>query len=223
MKLVITLGGSILTKELSKQNFEKYANVLKEIKRKCERLIVVCGGGRICREYQNVAKEFNCSLSFIDRIGIIATHLNAMLLISALGEDAHQNVVRRIEEIENIPKDRIVVCGGNEPGHSTDFDSALFAEAIKADLLIKATDVNGVYSEDPRKNENAKKIDKLTYEEFKSILLKNEQEPGKYRLFDLSALKIVERSKIKLIIINGEDEKEILRAVEGNHNGSEIF
>lgn len=222
MKVVLILGGSLLTKELNKKNFEKYARVLRKIKEKCERLIVICGGGKVCREYQNVAKSFNPSLTFLDRIGIVATHLNALTLISALGEDAYQNVVENIEEIENIPKEKIIVCGGIEPGHSTDFDGALFAEAVKADLLIKATNVDGVYTSDPRTDKNAKKIRKLSYKEFESIILKNKQEPGKYDLFDLSALKIVERSRIKLIILNGEDEKEILRGIEGNHKGSEI-
>ncbi len=222
MKVVITLGGSLLTKELTKENFEKYARVLKKIKEKCERVVVVCGGGKICRDYQNVAKSFNSSLTLLDRIGIVATHLNALTLISALGELAYQNVVRSVEEIENIPKEKIIVCGGNEPGHSTDFDAALFAEAIKADFLIKATNVDGVYSDDPKIEKNARKIERLSYEEFEKILLKNKQEPGKYSLFDLSALKIVERSRIKVIILNGENEEEILNGIEGKHKGSEI-
>jgi len=222
MKVVVTIGGSLLTKELTKENFEKYAKILRKIKERCERLVVVCGGGKVCREYQNVAKNFNPPLAFLDRIGIVATHLNALTLISALGEAAYQNVVKSIEEIENIPKEKIIVCGGNEPGHSTDFDAALFAEAIKADVLIKATNVDGVYSADPRIEKSARKIEKLGYEEFEKILLKNKQEPGKYSLFDLSALKIVERSRIKVIILNGEDEEEILRGIEGKHKGSEI-
>ena len=222
MKVVITLGGSLLTKELSSENFRKYAEVLLKIKEKVERLIVVCGGGKTAREYMKIAREFNPSLTFLDRIGVVATHLNALALISALGEKAHQKVVRSVEEIENIPKEKIIVCGGNEPGHSTDFDAVLFAEAIRADLLIKATNIDGVYSSDPRKDLNAKKFEKLSYEEFEKIILKNKQEPGKYSLFDLSAIKIIERSKIKLIVINGEDPEEIIRAIEGKHRGTEI-
>ena len=222
MKVVITLGGSLLTKELSSENFRKYAEVLLKIKEKVERLIVVCGGGKTARKYMKIAKGFNPTLTFLDRIGIVATHLNALALISALGEKAYQKVVRSVEEIENIPKEKIIVCGGNEPGHSTDFDAALFAEAIRADLLIKATNVDGVYSSDPRKDPNAKKFEKLSYEDFEKIILKNKQEPGKYSLFDLSAIKIVERSKIKLIVINGEDSEEIIRAIEGKHRGTEI-
>ncbi len=89
-------------------------------------------------------------------------------------------------------------------------------------MLIKATNVDGVYSSDPRKDPNAKKFEKLSYEDFEKIILKNKQEPGKYSLFDLSAIKIVERSKIKLIVINGEDSEEIIRAIEGKHRGTEI-
>ncbi|MDI6798878.1 MAG: UMP kinase, partial [Candidatus Aenigmarchaeota archaeon] len=140
-----------------------------------------------------------------------------------LGKHAHQNVIKTVEEIKKVPKDRILVCGGNEPGHSTDFDSALFAKAIKADLLIKATDVDGVYSSDPDENPEAKKFYKLNYKQFKEIISKNKQEPGQYRLFDLSAIRIIEKSKTKLVIINGNDPEEIIRAVEGRDKGTRIM
>ncbi len=223
MKVVIGLGGSLLTKEISQKNFKKYAEVLIKIKEKGNRIIVICGGGKTSRDYQNVAKSFNATATLADRIGIIATKLNALTLISALGEHAYQNVISSVEELENLPRDKILIGAGIFPGHSTDFDSAIFAEAIRADLLIKATNVDGVYTSDPTQDKNAKKLDKVSYEEFEKILLKNKQGPGEYKLFDLSAAKIIERSKIKTIIVNGSDPEEILRAVEGRHKGSEIL
>ena len=223
MRVVIGLGGSLLTRELTHENFKKYAEVLIKIKEKGHRLVVICGGGKTCREYQKIAKEFNSTATFADRIGIVATRLNALTLISALGEHAFQDVIKSVEELEKVPEDKIVVGAGIFPGHSTDFDSAIFAEAIKADVLIKATNVNGVYTSDPTQDPKAKKLEKVSYEEFEKILLKNKQGPGEYKLFDLSAAKIIERSRIKTIIIDGSDPEEILRAVEGSHKGSEVL
>lgn len=223
MKFVIGLGGSLLTKELNSENFRKYADVLIRLKKEGYRLIVVCGGGKICRDYQNIAKDFGADNIFLDKVGIITTHLNASVLIAALGEHAHQDVIKTISEIKKAPEDKILVCGGYEPGHSTDFDSAIFAEAIKADWLIKATDIDGVYSSDPRENPEAKKFDKLNYKQFKEIISKNKQEPGQYRLFDLSAIKIIERSKTKLVVIDASDPEEIIRAVEGKDKGTRVF
>ena len=223
MKVVIGLGGSLLTKEISYENFKKYAEVLIKLKEKGHKIIVICGGGKTCREYQKIAKESKATATFADRIGIIATRLNALTLISVLGEHAFQDVIKSVEELEKVPEDKIIVGAGIFPGHSTDFDSAIFTEATRADLLIKATNIDGVYTSDPTQDPNAKKLREVSYDEFEKILLKNKQGPGEYKLFDLSAAKIIERSKIKTIIVNGEDPQEILRAVEGKHKGSEIL
>ena len=155
MKIVISLGGSLLTKELTHENFKKYADVLRKLKNKGHKLIVVCGGGKIAREYRDVAKSFTKDNVLLDWIGIQATHMNALTLIAALGKDAHPVSLRTPEEVKKNFKDKILVCGGDLPGCSTDYDAALFAEAVKADLLINATNVDGVYSDDPKKTPKA--------------------------------------------------------------------
>jgi uridylate kinase len=108
------------------------------------------------------------------------------------------------------------------PGCSTDYDAALFAKAIKADLLINATNVKGVYSSDPKKNPRAKRFKKLSYEEFERIISGLEQTPGEYRLFDLKAAKLIKKARIKTLIIDGRNPKNILKAVEGKVVGTII-
>jgi len=166
--------------------------------------------------------EFTSDNVLLDWIGIQATHLNAFTLIAALGKDAHPVSLKNINEVKKNFKDKILVCGGNVPGSSTGYDAALFAEAIKVDLLIKASDVNGVYSADPDKNPNAKKFDRLTHDEFLKIIEQNPQTPGEYRLFDLKATRLIKKNKIKTIFIDGNDPEEIIRAVEGRHRGTVI-
>jgi len=220
MKIVISLGGSLLTRGLSSENFKKYADVLRRLKDKGHKLVVVCGGGKISREYRDIAKKFTSNNVILDWIGIQTTHLNAFTLISALGKDAHPVSLRTVEEVKKNFDDKILVCGGNLPGSSTGYDAALFAEAIKADLLIKASDVDGVYSADPDKDPNAKKYDKLTHNEFLKIIEQNPQTPGEYRLFDLKATRIIKKNKIKTIFLDGTDPEEIVRAAEGKHHGT---
>jgi uridylate kinase len=130
--------------------------------------------------------------------------------------------LRRESEVKRLFGRRILVCGGNLPGCSTDYDAALFAQAIKADLLINATDVDGVYSADPKKVPHARKFKKLSYDGFIRILSKLPQAPGKYRLFDLNAAKLIKIAKIKTIVVDGRDAEEIRRAVQGEHDGTEI-
>jgi len=222
MKLVISLGGSLLTKEFTPENFKKYADVLKKLKSKGHKIVVVCGGGKVAREYRDIAKKFTKDDVLLDWIGIQATHMNAFTLIAALGKNAYTISLKTAQEVKKNFKDKILVCGGNIPGSSTGYDAALFAEAIKADLLIKASDVDGVYSADPDKNPNAKKYDKLTHDEFLKIIERNPQIPGEYRLFDLKATKLIKKNKIKTIFIDGNDPEEIIKAVEGKHHGTII-
>jgi uridylate kinase len=222
MKIVISLGGSLLTKELTPVNFKKYADVLRRLKNNGHKLVVVCGGGKVAREYRDVAKKFTSDNILLDWIGIQATHMNAFTLIAALGKNAYTVSLRTAQEVKKNLKDKILVCGGNIPGSSTGYDAALFAESIKADLLIKASDVDGVYSDDPDKNPNAKKFDRLTHDEFLRIIEQNPQTPGEYRLFDLKATKLIKKNKIKTVFIDGNDPEEIIRAVEGKHHGTII-
>jgi len=222
MKLIISLGGSLLTRELNSENFKRYADVLKRLKGEGHKLIVVCGGGKVCREYRDIAKELGGDNVLLDWIGIEASHMNAFTLIAALGNDAHPVTLRTVEEVKKHFNNKILVCGGNLPGCSTGYDAALFAEAVKADLLIKASDVDGVYSADPDKDPNAKKFDRLSHEEFLKIIEQNPQIPGEYRLFDLKATKLIKEAKIKTIFIDGNDPEEIIRAVEGKHHGTVI-
>jgi len=224
MKIAISIGGSLITNNFTSENIKKYADVLRKLKRKGHRIMVVVGGGKTARDYINIGKGLTNNHAFLDQLGILATHLNALLLICALDEDVYPFILDYVDEIAKaMPSNKILVCGGGEPGHSTDWDAALFAEFFNADLLINATTSDGVYDSDPKKNPHAKKFKRLNYDQLFQIMEQHPQEPGKYALFDLAAINLIKRSKIKTIIIDGNDPEEILRAVEGKHNGTEIF
>ena len=226
MKIVISIGGSLLTKELTAENFKKYIDVFLDLKSKGHKLVVVCGGGKVSREYRDVGKKLGGNDEQLDFIGIMATHLNASILCAGLGENCEmvkwKPLKKAVKEAKNKFDEKILVGAGYDPGTSSDFDATSFAKAIEADLLINATNINGVYSEDPKVNPNAKKFDKLTYKELIKIIKKNAQVPGEYRLFDLPAAKLVKRLKLKTVFIDANDPQEIIRAVEGTHNGTII-
>jgi len=223
MKVVLSLGGSLVTKELTAQNFKKYADVILKLKKDGHQLVVVIGGGSTCRLYQGIAKENGADNVVLDRIGIAATHLNALTLVGCLGEESFPTTFRKPEEVKQNFGEKIVVCGGDLPGRSTDYDAVLFAETIKADLLINATNIDGVYEKDPKNFPKAKKFKKLTFKQFEEIITNNVQKPGEYRLFDLLGAQLLRKIKIKMVIINGNDPKEIVRVVEGKHNGTVVW
>lgn len=224
MKIVISIGGSLLTKELNYEHFAKYAEVLKELSKKHD-IVVVCGGGKPAREFRDIAK--NASREERDFIGIMATHLNASTLAYVIGNGAYlikwKPLKEALKEIEKYFGKKMIVGGGYDVGTSTDYDAAIFAKIVKADLVINATNVDGVYSDDPKKNSNAKKFDNLTHDEFIKVISKLEQTPGEYRLFDLKGARLLKEIKAKLIVIDGSNPGEIVNAVEGNHNGTIVM
>jgi uridylate kinase len=226
MKIVISIGGSLLTKELAAENFKRYADVFLELKKKGHQLAVVCGGGKVCREYRDIGKKLGGNDEQLDFIGIMATHLNAATLSSGLGSSGElikwKPLKKAVKEVKQKFGDKILVGAGYDPFSSSDFDAASFAKAIAADVLINVSNISGVYSEDPKINPNAKKFDRLTHKEFIKIIKKNAQIPGEYRLFDLPAAKLIKRLRLKAVFIDGNDPREIIRAVEGNHSGTTI-
>lgn len=213
MKIVITVGGSIILKNGEPKIFKDYADVLIELKNKNE-LFLVVGGGKPAREYIGTARGLGASEAACDDIGIEVTRLNAKLLIMALGDVAYPEVAKNFHEaMEFAASGRIVVMGGTEPAHSTDAVGSILAEFTGADLLINATSVDGLYNKDPNKFEDAKRYEKITPTEMMSILSSKEMKAGTYEFFDMTAIQIIKRSSIKTRIVNGENPENILKAL----------
>ena len=121
------------------------------------------------------------------------------------------------------PADKILVGGGYKPGSSTDYRAVIFARHMKADLIINATDIAGVYTKNPRLHKDAEKLPTLTCLRLEEIIQQNtSQAPGEYGLFDMKAVRLAKKLDIPIVIIDGTDPEEIIRAVEGTHSGSTI-
>jgi uridylate kinase len=222
MKIVVSVGGSVLVRAMSPENFRSYAAALKDISKK-NALFIVTGGGKAARDYIGVARELGADEATCDFIGIEVTRLNARLLISALWDDAYYEPPRDYKEAKKASlSGKIVVMGGVTPGQTTDAVSAVLAEYIGADLLINATAIDGVYTSDPKKNRDAKKFDLMTPQQLIEIVMKTEMVAGANSPVDLLAAKIIERSNIKTIVLNGEDAQSIVDAVSGKHKGTVI-
>jgi len=180
----------------------------------------------VCRDYRDIAKGFTDDVDALDFLGITATHINAATLVTAFGSDGYlvrwKSLKEAVKEVKQHFGKEIIVGGGYDVGTSSDFDAAAFAEAVGADLLINATNIDGVYNDDPKRNPGARKIPRMSHKEFEKIILQNPQIPGEYRLFDLAAVRVIKKMKLKTIFIDGSDPEEIVRAVEGTHNGTVV-
>ncbi|MBM4241835.1 MAG: UMP kinase [Euryarchaeota archaeon] len=223
MRIVVTIGGSILIKDHGHEKFKDYAEVLKNLKAKNE-LFLVVGGGKTAREYIEIARNIGASESFCDDLGIDVTRLNAKLLIMAIGDAAYPSVpLNFAEAMKFSTSGRIIVMGGTEPAHSTDAVGTILAEFVGADILINATSVDGLYDRDPEKFEDATIFREVRPTEMMEILSKKEIKAGTYEFFDLTAIQMIKRSRIKTIIVNGNDPKNLIRVIKGEKIGTIIL
>ena len=203
-RIVIKLSGSVFHNDKNQDQIEvlkKYSSMLIDISNTIQP-VVVTGGGQIARFYINTARKLGLDESSLDLMGIDVSRLNAKLLISSLGSHVYPNVPKSLDEISNfIESNKIIVSGGLHPGQSTNATSALIAEKIKANQFINATDVEGIYDSDPRKNQNAKLYEKIELGSCVNMLLNSSSMAGEYDLMDIVAVKVIERSRIRTRVI----------------------
>jgi len=216
MKIVISVGGSILVPdEIDTSYIEDFANLANELSSK-HKIAIVTGGGRTARKYIEPARNFGVSEIFCDLIGIEATRLNARLLSAAIGEKANLEPPKDfMAAVKALDFGKIVVIGGTHPGHSTDAVSALLAEYVHADLLINASDVDGIYDKDPQKHKDAKRYNKISVDKLVDMVKSHSLGAGRYELVDILAAKIIQRSKTRTIFVNGRDLRNMKDAIGG--------
>ncbi len=222
MRVVIKIGGSLIQDkkgDLIVKRLMEYSKVI--LKKKKDVACIIVGGGKTARKYIEAARKLGASEGLCDEIGIRAAQLNAQIMIGALDKEAYPTIPETLQEVaEAAATGKIVLVGGLQPGQSTNAVAALVAERLKADMLINVTDVDGVYTKDPKIDPSAKKLNKVRVNELQDIISKTGFFAGKYKLFDPIALKILGRSKIPTWIINGEDPKNILKAIKGKDVGT---
>ena len=221
--IVLSLGGSVLIPSLDSNNVRAYTQILRDIAAS-HHLFVVVGGGGEARRYIGAARKLKLDEASADEIGIGVTRLNASLLIGALGDAAYPCVAASYTDAKVFAScGKIVVMGGVTPGQTTDAVSAVLAESVGADVLINATSVDGIYSADPRKDPGATRYDHLTPEGLLEIIRGDRLNAGSNIVFDVVAAKVVERSGISLVVIDGRDPENLRRAVfEGRFTGTVV-
>ncbi len=222
MRIVIKVGGSAIAPSLEAKRFSDYAKVIRSLAQE-HTVLVVVGGGTPARQYINVTKELKASNALRDLIGIGVSRLDARLLISAMDDAAYPEPPRDYQEANlAMYSDKIVIMGGVQPGQTTDAVAAILAEYVHADLLIRTTSVDGVYTADPKVDKTAKKIEHMTPQQLLELVAKMEMVAGANNIFDMLGAQIVKRSHIPMVVINGNDPKNIIDAVNGKKIGTLI-
>ncbi len=219
---VLSVGGSIIAPdkvdyEFLKKFYDAISSYLEEDENR--KLIFVTGGGAPARLYQEAYR--NCredaDKELQDWLGIKATHLNGTLLRAIFSEYTEDELVTN--PTEDIPfKGRVLVAAGWKPGFSTDTDAVYLAKKFGGKLVVNLSNIAKVYTDDPRKNKDAKPIDSISWHDFR-LMVGDEWVPGKNTPFDPIASKLAEEDGMKVICADGRNIENLLSIL----NGKEFF
>ena len=210
-------------------SIEETLNIARQAKRVVERgvqLAIVVGGGNLLRGAQFSAGGDVIKESTAHYMGMLATVMNGLALQDALEslncqtrlltairmENVAEPFIRR-RCLRHLEKGRIVILAGGtgNPFVTTDTAAALRARELEADVLLKATRVDGVYSADPEKNPHAERYERLT---FSQVMRDN------LRVMDMSAIDMCREADLPIIIFNYKKDQNIERVIAGHPIGT---
>ena len=219
MVTVISVGGSIVAPDGVDEDFlKKFTALIGEFLAKDEkrRFILVVGGGGPARAWQNAYR--NISSTPVDEqadwIGVMATRLNAQLVKAVMGEWCTQDLVIDPTQVEPL-MGRVLVAAGWKPGFSSDYDAVLLAERFQAGMVINLSNIEKVYTDDPKKNPDAKPIDSISWADF-CAMVGEEWVPGKNVPFDPIASKHASKMGLKVICAAGKDLQNLKYILSGD-------
>lgn len=223
MKVVVSIGGSILVPSVDSDRVAEYASTLAELDDAGHDLGIVVGGGPTAREYIDAARSLGANEIELDQLGVAVTRLNARLLVAALGDRAAPSPVREHDRAkEIILRGDVPVMGGTVAGHTTDAVATALAEHVDADLLVFATSVPGVFDTDPGQDDDATKYESLTPSELVDVVASIDMAAGSNAPVDLLATKLLQRSGLRAVVIDGTDPSNLVDAIDGTHAGTDV-
>jgi len=212
---VISLGGSLINPgQVDAEFLKKFRQLIIAQTKKGSRFILITGGGRLCREFQSsLGQIIKPTPSQLDWMGIASTWLHADLVRLMFGELANLNIIKDPNK-KILFKEKILVAGGWMPGRSTDDDAVRLAKIYGANTVINLFDQDYVYTKDPRKFKDAKKIKDISWADFRKIV-GNKWDPGKNAPFDPTAAKLAQKNRLRVIIANGKNLENLKNILNG--------
>ncbi len=209
---------------IDNERLSQYAREVKAIVDQGVQVAIVIGGGNIFRGVQ--AEEGGMERTQGDYMGMLATVINAMALQSAMeaeGMDTRLQSAIELKQIaepfirrravRHLEKGRVVIFGGGtgNPFFTTDSAASLRAIEIDADVILKGTRVDGIYTADPEKDPTAERYDRITFEEVFDKGL---------RVMDMTAFTLCNENKLPIIVFDMNTSGNLLRLVEGEEVGT---
>ena len=229
-RILLKLSGEALMGSknygIDPQMLSTYCSQIKDVVQEDVQVAIVIGGGNIFRGLQGAAQGFDRVQG--DYMGMLATVINSMALqaelekqgvpaklLSGLNIDpiAESTSGRKVKEYLNSGKVVIISGGTGNPFFTTDTASALRAVEIQADILLKGTRVDGVYTADPEKDPNAVKYETLTFAEAYEKDLK---------IMDMTAFTLCRENDMPILVFDMNKQGNLLKVVKGENIGTVV-
>ena len=224
MRAVVKLGGALFRRDPDVTALKEMGKVLEGFVAEGNQLVLVAGGGENARTYISAARKLGAEESTCDLLGIQITRANAELLRLALGSIASSKIPTALSDLPHcVGSGKAVVMGGLQPGQSTSAVAALAAEITRAEILVNGTDVEGVYTEDPKKNPKSKLIRSVHVDKLLNWAMSGEVFAGRYELLDPLAIKIMQRARIPTRFVSLGDPSNVLAALQGKDIGTRVL
>lgn len=230
-RILLKLSGEALMGNLNygidSERLSQYAEDIKKIADQGVQIGLVIGGGNIFRGMQGAAQGMDRVQG--DYMGMLATVINGLALQGALEEKGLKTRLQTALEMERIAepfikrkavrhleKNRIVIfaAGTGNPFFTTDTAATLRAIEIQADVILKGTRVNGIYTADPEKDPTATKFEKITYDEIYNKGLK---------VMDLTATTMCKENHLPIVVFNMDVEGNLKKLMEGQQIGTIVY
>ncbi|MFA5303846.1 MAG: UMP kinase [Candidatus Nanoarchaeia archaeon] len=209
--IILSVGGSLIVPNEIDVDFVK--NFKELLLKRHERFILVVGGGSIARKYQKALTNFDSSKDDGDWVGIAATKLNAEFIKNVFKKNCYPDVVSN-PLVELNFKEKFMIASGWKPGFSTDFDAVLLANNFGAKKVINLSNIEYAYDKDPNKFKDAKKIENISWKEFRKIV-GDKWNPGLNAPFDPIASKKAEELGLEVVIMNGKNLSNLNNYFDG--------
>jgi uridylate kinase len=229
-RILLKLSGESLMGEkqygIDETRLAEYAKQIKEVAQQGVEMGIVIGGGNIFRGLSGTSKGFDRVKG--DQMGMLATVINSLAISSALTAIGQKNRVftairmepvgelytnqKAVEALKN-GEIAIFSCGTGNPFFTTDTAAALRGIEIEADILLKGTRVNGVYTADPEKDSTASKFEEISFDEiyFRGL-----------RVMDLTATTLCKENNLPLIVFNMDIPGNLKRVISGENIGTYV-
>ncbi|MGI5825881.1 MAG: UMP kinase [Patescibacteria group bacterium] len=216
--LLLSLGGSLIIPNggVDTEFLSQFNQFIRKWVDQGWRFVIVAGGGSVARHYRDAGREIiqkELTADDLDWLGIHATRLNAHLIRTIFREIAHPYIVKHYEIIIKTEKP-ILVAGGWKPGWSTDYCATVLAEDYNISELINMSNIDYVYSADPKVDKDAKPLKEISWTDYRAMV-GEEWIPGMNAPFDPIASQKSQELDLTVKIVNGKNLENLEKCLAG--------